>query len=206
MLCDVRTGLTKAVVIGPGRAVLFYGRCSLGEGLTTDEARDAVFLLTGVGTWAGKPAYLVADPMTIQKGWWAIAQAITDHWVKVRGPGHPHVNLLTQQPFRFDHPGGSSLKDTPRDVDSDHQPSPCWPPRGQDHNRHQRNQRLPLPQLPSPSPDHGFESDRSSLWMALSMSSMSDRLEILVFPMWETAPRRWGPNEDKPPCLQRWGC
>ena len=78
MLCDVRTGLTKAVVIGPGRAVLFYGRCSLGAGLTMDEARDATFLLTGVGTWVGKPAYLAAEPMTTQEGQWAIAQAITD--------------------------------------------------------------------------------------------------------------------------------
>ena len=34
MLHDTRTRLTKAVVIGPGRAVLFYGRCSMGEGLT----------------------------------------------------------------------------------------------------------------------------------------------------------------------------
>ena len=42
MLHDVRTGLTEAVVIRPGRAVLFYGRRSLGEGLTTDKARDAV--------------------------------------------------------------------------------------------------------------------------------------------------------------------
>ena len=40
-------GLTEAVVIGPGRAVLFYGRHSMGEGLTLDEARDAAFLLTG---------------------------------------------------------------------------------------------------------------------------------------------------------------
>ena len=32
MLHDARTGLTKAVVIGPGRAVLFYGRCSMGVG------------------------------------------------------------------------------------------------------------------------------------------------------------------------------
>ena len=31
MLCDFRTGLTKAVVTGPGRAVLFYGRHSMGE-------------------------------------------------------------------------------------------------------------------------------------------------------------------------------
>ena len=54
MLYDARTRLTKAVVIGPGRAILFYGRCSMGEGLTTDEARDAAFLLTGAGTLVGK--------------------------------------------------------------------------------------------------------------------------------------------------------
>ena len=68
MLCDVGIGLTKVVVTGPGRAVLFCGRHSLGEGLTTDEARDAVFLLTRVGTWVGKLAYLAADPMSIQEG------------------------------------------------------------------------------------------------------------------------------------------
>ena len=33
MLHDARTGLTKAVVRVPGRAVLFYGRCSMEEGL-----------------------------------------------------------------------------------------------------------------------------------------------------------------------------
>ena len=33
MLHKARTGFTKAVVIGPGRAVLFYGRHSMGEGL-----------------------------------------------------------------------------------------------------------------------------------------------------------------------------
>ena len=54
MLCEARTGLTKAVVTGPGRAVLFYRRCSMGEGLTADKARDATFLLTGAGTWVGK--------------------------------------------------------------------------------------------------------------------------------------------------------
>ena len=60
MLCDFRTRLTEAVVIGPGRAVLFYGSCSMGEGLTSDEAGDATFLLTGVGMWVGKLAYLMA--------------------------------------------------------------------------------------------------------------------------------------------------
>ena len=68
MLCDVRISLTKVVVTGPGRAVLFNERCSLGEGLITDEARDAVFLLTRVDIWVGKPPYLAADPMTIQEG------------------------------------------------------------------------------------------------------------------------------------------
>ena len=92
MLHDARTGLTEAVVTGPGRAVLFCGRCSMGEGLTTDEARDAAFLLTGVGMWVGKLVYLAADPKTIQESRRAIAQAIMDHPVKVRGPGCPRVN------------------------------------------------------------------------------------------------------------------
>ena len=30
MLREVRAGLTEAVVIGPGRAILFYGRRSMG--------------------------------------------------------------------------------------------------------------------------------------------------------------------------------
>ena len=53
MLHEARTGLTKVVVTGPSREVLFYGRHSMGEGLTTDEARDATFLLTVTGTWVG---------------------------------------------------------------------------------------------------------------------------------------------------------
>ena len=68
MLCDVRIGLTKVVVTGPGKVVLFYGRHSLEEGITADKARNATFLLTRVGMWVGKPAYLSANPMTIQEG------------------------------------------------------------------------------------------------------------------------------------------
>ena len=104
MLHDARTGLTEAAVTGSGKAVLFYGRCSMGEVLTTDEARDATFLLTGAGTWVGKLAYLAADPVTIQESKRAIAQAISDHRVKARGPGYPHVNMPAQQPFQFDPP------------------------------------------------------------------------------------------------------
>ena len=91
----------EAVIICPGKAVLFYGRCSLGKGLKADEARDAAFLLMGAGTWVGKLAYLTADPMTLQEGKRAITHAVSEHGVEARGPGHPQVNLLAQLPFRF---------------------------------------------------------------------------------------------------------
>ena len=101
ILNEARTGLTKAVVTGPGRVVLFYGRLSMEEGLMADEARDVAFLLTEAGTWVGKLAYLTTNPMTIQEGRRAIAQAIFDNRVKVRGPRHPCVNPQAQQPFWF---------------------------------------------------------------------------------------------------------
>ena len=104
MLQEARPGLTEAVVIGPGRAIHFYGRHLMGEGLKADEARDATFLLTGAGMWVGKLAYLTADLMTIQEGRRAIAQAVSNNRVKVRGPGDPRVNLLAQQPFKFNTP------------------------------------------------------------------------------------------------------
>ena len=61
----------------------------MGEGLKADKAMDAAFLLNGAGTWVGKPAYLTTDPMTVQEGRRAIAQAVSDNRVKARGPGHP---------------------------------------------------------------------------------------------------------------------
>ena len=112
MLWEARAGLTEAVVIGPGRAILFYRRHSIGEGLKADEARDAAFLLTGAGMWVGKLAYLTANPMTIQEGRRAIGKAVLDNRVKARGPGHPQVNLLAQQPFKFN----TQRTSPPRDV------------------------------------------------------------------------------------------
>ena len=102
MLWEARDGLTEAVVIGPGRAILFYGRHSMGEGLKADEAREAAFLLTGAGTWVGKLAYLTANPMMLQEGKRAITWAVSDNKVKARGPRCPRVNPLDQLPFRFD--------------------------------------------------------------------------------------------------------
>ena len=118
---------------------------------------------------------LATDPMTIREGRRAIAQAVTDCGVKARGPGCPHVNLLAKQPFWFDPPNGSPLKNVSGDGGSDCQPSPHWPSRGQECNRCQRDQRPPSPQFPSPSPDCGFESNQSSLSMASLMLSRSNR-------------------------------
>ena len=89
MLQEARAGLTEGVVIGPGKAILFYGIHSLGEGLKMDEARDTAFLLTGAGTWVGRSAYLTANPMTLQEGKRAMARTISDQGVKARGLGHP---------------------------------------------------------------------------------------------------------------------
>ena len=111
MLQETRAGLTETVVIGSGKAILFYGRRSLGEGLKADEARDAAFLLNGAGTWVGKLAYLTANPMTLQEGKRAIAHAILDHAVKARGLGYPRVNPLAQLPFRFNTARAFPLRD-----------------------------------------------------------------------------------------------
>ena len=86
-----------------------------------DEARDAAFLLTGAGTWVGKLAYLTTNPLTIQEGRRAIAQAILDNRVKARGPGCPWVNLLAQQPFKFNTPRTSPPRDMSIHYSSDDQ-------------------------------------------------------------------------------------
>ena len=140
MLQEARAGLTEVVVTGPGRAILFYGRHLMGEGLKVDEARDAIFLLIGAGMWVGKLAYLTADPMTILEGKRAISQAVLDNRVKTRGPGHPQVNLPGQQPFTFNTQRTSSLKDVPRDYGSDNQRTTQWPSQGWGHNRRWRDQ------------------------------------------------------------------
>ena len=104
----------------------------MGEGLTVDEARDAAFLLTGAGMWVRKLAYLTTNPMTIQGSKRPIAQAVSDHRVKVRGPGHPCVNLPDHQPFWFNPPRSSPPKDVSGNCSSNYPPSPCWPSRGWD--------------------------------------------------------------------------
>ena len=149
-----------------------------------DEARDAAFLLMGAGTWVGKVAYLTADSVTIHEGRRTIAQAILENRVKARGPRHPHMNLLAQQPFQFNSLRNSTPKDMPRDDSSDYLRSPCQPSRGCEHNRRWREQGPQLPRFPLPSPDHGFKSDRSSLMMTSSMLSRSGHSDELRCSRW----------------------
>ena len=113
MLREARAGLTEAVVISPGRAILFYGRHLIGEGLKADEGKGCH--IPPHRSWdLGRKIGLshCTDPVTIQEGRKTIAQAILHNRVKARGPGHPQVNLQAQQPFKFNTPRTSP----PREV------------------------------------------------------------------------------------------
>ena len=61
----------------PGWAILFYGRQSLGEGLSLGEVQDTMFTLSGAISWVGKQAQLNANAVTLGEGWQLIVQAIT---------------------------------------------------------------------------------------------------------------------------------
>ena len=101
MLQDSKSGLTGAVVMGPGWAILFYGRQSLGEELSFSEAWDTMFILSGAISWVGKQAQLNANVISLWKCWWMIAQVITKQYIEARGPGHPCLYLPVLPPFSF---------------------------------------------------------------------------------------------------------
>ena len=85
---DGKSDLTEAIVTGPGRAILFYGQQSLGEGLSLGEVHDTTFTLSGAIAWVGKQAQLSAKPTSLGDGWQLITQTITEGHIKPRGPGH----------------------------------------------------------------------------------------------------------------------
>ena len=97
----------------------------------------------------GKLAYLATDPMTIQEGRRAITQAISDHQVKVRGPGCPHVNLPAQQPFWFDPLRKFPFKRMHLEMvvlTVNHHP--VGPPEAKECNRHQRRPKASITLVP----------------------------------------------------------
>ena len=127
--------------------------------------------------------------MTIQEGKMAIAQAVSDNRVKVRGPGCPQVNLPAQQVFKFNTQRTSPLKNVTRYYRSDNQWTPQWPSWGWGHHRRQRDQQPWSPRFPSLSPDCGFENDRSSWLIASSVSSQSDHSDRSRCSRWDR--RHW---------------
>ena len=155
----------QTVVIGPSRVVLFYGRHSMGEGLKVDEARDATFLLTGAGMWVGELAYLTTNPRTIQEGKRAIAQAVSDNRVKVRGwgipmwicwPNSPSGSMLREHLLQKMCPEIAVL------MIPEHPVGPLEAENAIGEEETRGLHHLGFLHLP---PDHGFESDRSSLSM-----------------------------------------
>ena len=97
------SGLTEAVITGPGWAILFYVRWSLGEGLSLGEAQEAVFILSGTLSWVGKNVLVNVHPLSLRVGRQSITQAITEWCTEARGPGCHCVKQLATPPFRFHH-------------------------------------------------------------------------------------------------------
>ena len=181
MVWEAKSGLTKAVVTGPGRAVLFYGRQSQGEGLNLGEVRDAAFTLSGAISWVGKLSHLHTIPMSLWEGWWVIVQASTECWIELRGTGCPHSHPVTPQPFRFYQREDSSQPEEGFHSANEHieEPAPVCqlshhrPQWDWGHGPQHLDQWLIWPQACLPSPDWGSKSDQSSVSMAYSVSSRS---------------------------------
>ena len=130
-------------------------------------------MLTGVGTWVGKPAYLATDPLTLQEGWQEIAWAMTKCQIKARGPRHPCVNPST--PIHSDltdreiHPKETFLEMTIQTTNYHHTDlqgaiTVIDVEETRDFNHLK----------PHHHPQNGFESNRSLVSTASLMSLLSD--------------------------------
>ena len=81
--------ITEVVVLAPGEAILFFGRWSCKEGLSYTSARDVGFSLTGPVNWARRTVQVEVTANMEQEGLWAIADAVMEKKIEVRGPGCP---------------------------------------------------------------------------------------------------------------------
>ena len=70
--------ITEAMVLSPGEAILFFGRCSRNKGLPYCRARDVEFGLGGPFNWAGRSAQIEASMKTVQTGHCAIGEAVVE--------------------------------------------------------------------------------------------------------------------------------
>ena len=103
--------------MGLCHGILFYGRWFLGEGLSFGKAWNTMFILLGGISWVGKQAQLNANALSLQEGWWLIAQAITEWHVKARGPGCPCLYPPVLPPFQFHNHDGPPSQERPLSAD-----------------------------------------------------------------------------------------
>ena len=81
--------ITKAVVLSPGAAILFFDRHTKNEGIPYCMARDVKFCLGGPFSWARRSVQIEASRKTMQEGHHAILEAVVEKKTKVRGPWWP---------------------------------------------------------------------------------------------------------------------
>ena len=81
--------ITEAVVLAPGEAILFFGKCLHKEGVLYRKAKNIKLGLMGPVNWAGSTAQVEVTVNTVQEGGWAIMDAIMEKKMKSRGSGHP---------------------------------------------------------------------------------------------------------------------
>ena len=79
--------IIEAMVLSPGEAILFFGRCSKNEGLPYHRERDNEFGLGGPFNWARRTVQIEALRKTMQEGCHAILEAVVEKKMKARGPG-----------------------------------------------------------------------------------------------------------------------
>ena len=167
------------------RAVLFYGRQSLGEGLSLGEAHNAMFMLSEGISQVCKQAQLNANALSLCKGWWVIVQAITEWHTEVRGPRHPCTHLpafchlgfmIMAGPEEERPPSADKHIEDPRHTHwtSQHDWGQVqqW---GWDHSWMWWELWAALPPLLSPLLSCRFKSNRSSISISSSVSSRSNR-------------------------------
>ena len=90
--------LTKAVVLVPGQAVLFFGRGSQDEGIFYQEVLDIAFQLSGDVIWIGRPVAVEVTTLTVQEGCRAVMQATVENPVDTRELTRPCQHHIIHQP------------------------------------------------------------------------------------------------------------
>ena len=163
--------ITKAVVLAPGQAVLFFGRWSQGEGLSYEEVQDPVFSLSGDLAWIGRPTVVEVTTPYFSEGHRVVAQATVKNHGEARDQHHPHLHHVTHQPFQLARGHNvwcSKQEERTSILGGPSQRNDCGSPNVHDrshwwHGARRVRQALSLGSpSPSPSPDRGFNSDHDS--------------------------------------------